>query len=135
VGLQVVREQHRLRVLKMRASRHDRARVGFGLCHERVDHAEDLARDRARVIEQVHPYEGRDLVVAAASGTQLAAELGSDAGDERLLQSAVDVLVVRTGPQAAVGDAPREDVESVVHRVLFLDRQVARGRQRLRMGV
>ena len=76
--LQVVREQHRLGVLQVRASGHDRVGVRLGLRHERVDEAQDVAGDRARVVEQVHPHERRDLVVAAAAGAQLAAELGAD---------------------------------------------------------
>ena len=77
VRLQVVREQHRLRVLQVRAPGHDRVGVRLGLRHERVDDAQDVAGDRARVIEEVHPHQGRDLVVAAAAGAQLAAELGT----------------------------------------------------------
>ena len=95
--LQVVREQHRLRVLQVRATRHDRVGVRLGLRHDRVDDTQDVARDRARVIEQVHPHERRDLVVAAAAGAELAAELGSDDADERLLERAVHVLVVGPG--------------------------------------
>ena len=77
VRLQVVREQDRLRVLQVRAPGHDRVRVGFGLSDEGIDDAEDVARDRARVVEQVHPHQRGDLIVAAATGTQLAAELGT----------------------------------------------------------
>ena len=103
--LQVVGEQHRLRVLQVRASGHDRLGVRLGLRDEGVDEAQDVACDRARVVEQVHPHERRDLVVAAAAGAQLAAELGTDVCDERLLERAVHVLVVRTGLQRPVGDA------------------------------
>ena len=52
--------------------------VRLGLRDDRVDEPQDVARDRARVIEQVHPHEGRDLVVAAAARAELAAELGAD---------------------------------------------------------
>ena len=95
--LQVVREQDRLRVLQVRAPGHDRVRVRLGLRDDRVDETQDVARDRARVVEQVHPHEGGDLVVAAAAGAELAAELGSDDADERLLERAVHVFVGRVG--------------------------------------
>jgi hypothetical protein len=45
VSLQMVGQQHRLRVLQVRPPRHDRVGVGFGLRDECVDEPEDLARD------------------------------------------------------------------------------------------
>jgi hypothetical protein len=44
VGLQVVREQHRLRVLQVRAPGHDRIGVRLGLRDDGVDQPEDVAR-------------------------------------------------------------------------------------------
>ncbi len=49
VGEQVVREQDGLRVLQVGAPRHDRLGMRLGLGHERVDDAEEIARDDAGV--------------------------------------------------------------------------------------
>ena len=95
VRLQVVREEDRLRVLQVGAAGHDGVRVRLGLSDDRVDQTQDVARDRARMIEQEHPHEGGDLVVAAAAGAELAADLRPDDADERLLERAVDVFVGR----------------------------------------
>ncbi len=111
MGEQVVREQDGLRVLQVGAPRHDRLGMRLGLGHERVDDAEEIARDDAGVIEQVQTHERRDLVVAAAPRPQLAAELGTDLGDEGGLERAVHVFVAGSRLQSAVLHARRERVE------------------------
>ena len=102
-------EQNRLRVPQVRAARHDRVGVRLGLRDDRVDETQDVARDRAGVVEHIHPHERRDLVVAAAPARELAAELGPDLAEEcGGLECAVHVLVAGARTQSAVLDAPRE---------------------------
>ena len=131
----MVRECHRLGMLQMRAAGHDGVLVGFGLRDDRVDDAQDVAGDRARVIEQIHAHECRDLVVAAAAGAELAAELGTDDRDERLFEGTVHVFVGRTGAQCSVGDAARQHVEALVHGTLLLGGEIAGRGERLRVCV
>ena len=128
-------EEDRLRVLQMRAPRHDRFGMRLGLRDDRIDEAQDVTGDRARMIEQVHPHEGGDLIVAASSGAQLAAELGTHGTQERRLESAVDILIAGARTQRAVLDAARQRVETFVHRPLFVGGEVARRGERLRVRV
>ena len=109
--------------------------VRLGLRDDGVDETKDVARDRAGVIQQVHPHERRDLVVAAAAGAQLAAELRPDDADERLLERAVDVFVAGDRRQRAIGDPASELIEAGMHRPLLVGGEVAGGGERLRVGV
>ena len=59
------------------------------------------ADDLADVVTQVQPQVGRDLVVAAAAGAQLAAER-ADPLEQPALERGVDVLVVGRRPELAV---------------------------------
>jgi hypothetical protein len=99
VGLQVVGQQDRLRVLQVGAPRHDRLGVRLGLRHDGVDDPQEVAGDHAGVVEQVQPHEGGDLIVAAATRAELAAERRTDLGDEGGFQRAVHVLIRRLGDQ------------------------------------
>ena len=110
-----MREQDRLRVLQVRAAGHDGVRMRAGLRGDRVDQLHDAVPDRVRVVEQVHPDEGGDLVVAAAARAQPASELGADRLDQRPFEGAVHVLVVRRGHEVARLDPPGDDVEPLVH--------------------
>ena len=56
-------------------ARHRGAEVRLRLRGDRVDEVDHVVGDRPGVVEQVQPDEGGDLVVAAAAGAQLAAEL------------------------------------------------------------
>ncbi len=87
------------------------------------------------MIEQVQTHERRDLVVAAAPRPQLAAELGTDLGDEGGLERAVHVFVAGSRLQSAVLHARRERVEAGVHPTLLVAVEVSRLREGARMRV
>jgi hypothetical protein len=93
VGQQVVAEQHRLRVLQVRAPRHDRAVVRLGLTGQRVDEVEHAGGDHAGVVAQEGTEERRHLVVARAARAQAAAHVGTDLDEQQPLEGTVDVLV------------------------------------------
>ncbi|OEI70206.1 Uncharacterized protein Cus16_0832 [Curtobacterium sp. ER1/6] len=121
---QVVREEHGLSVLQVRPARHDRRRVLARLLGDRVDEVDDEPSDAATVVEHVHAAERRDLVVAAPSRPELAAELGAEVRDEQALEGAVDVLVAVVGEQRTVGVGGLEPVEAAEHAVELVRGQV-----------
>ena len=90
------------------------AEVGLGLAGQRIDQVEQQAADRERVVEQVAPEQGRDLVVAGPSRAQLAADVGADLLDQQSLEGAVHVLVGRVRYDGAGRDAVGEHVEPPV---------------------
>ena len=86
--------------------------------------------DRVRVVEQVHPDERGDLVVAAAARAQRASELGADGLDERAFEGAVHVLVAPAWRRARrTRCAGSTHVQPLVHRRLVGRRQVTRRRR------
>ena len=108
-------EEHGLGVLQVRAAGHDRGAVRVGLCGERVDEVHELLPDRGGMVLEVQPHERGDLVVAAASGAELAAELGADDADQCGLEGAVHVLVGVARDDLARGDPGLERVDAREH--------------------
>ena len=102
VGQQVVRQEHGLRVLEVRAPGHDRRRGAPPACP-----ASTSTRSSTRpaivpgVVAQVGPEERGDLVVARAPGPEPTADLGTDLVEQQPLEGAVDVLVGGRGHQLA----------------------------------
>ncbi len=111
----VVGEEHGLGVLEVGAARHRGVRVGLGEADQGVLEVEHQAADGLRVVPQVHPEEGGDLVVAGASGPQLAAEVGAEALQQAAFQGGVDVLVGDGAGEGAGLDVGEQPVEPVVH--------------------
>ena len=136
VGEQVVREQNRLGMLQMGAARHRVAEVGVRLRGDRVDERHQLVRDGRGMVEQVQPDQGGDLVVAAASGAELAAELRPGDPDQLALQGAVHVFIGVGRDDAAVEDGGFEPVEGGRHPTRFVVGEVSGCREgrRVRPG-
>ncbi len=127
---QVVGQEDRLGVLQVRASRHDRGRMLCGTIGDDADQLRDLRRDRVGMVEQVEPHESCDLVVAAAAGAQLAAELRTKSGHQLALQREVHILIGVTRTDRAVGD-PRVDlVDAGEHPLELVGGQEARRGER-----
>ena len=82
----VVREQDRLSVLKVRAARHGNTEVLLGAGNENLDELRDHVVDDVCLVEQVGANQCCDLVVAAATGANLAAELRACDLDEAALE-------------------------------------------------
>lgn len=108
-------EEHRLGVLEVGAAGHGHVRVGLGEAHQRVLEFGEQAAEDPGVVAQVHPEEGGDLVVAGASGAELAAEVGAEPLQQAALQGGVDVLVGDGAGERAVGDVRLQLVESGQH--------------------
>ena len=110
-----MREQHRLGVLEVSAPRHRHPEVAIGLCHKGIDDVEHEGRDRAGLVTQVHPEEGRHLVVARTTGPQPAADVGTGSFDEAPLQRGVDVLVAGLRHELPRLDVGAQGLEAVEH--------------------
>ncbi|CAM5744773.1 hypothetical protein SHIRM173S_10772 [Streptomyces hirsutus] len=108
-------EKHRLGVLEVGAAGHGRLRVGLGEADEGVLEVGDQAAERAGVVPQVHPEQGRDLVVPRAAGAQFAAEVGAEALQQAAFQGGVHVLVGDGAGERAVGDVRLQPVEALDH--------------------
>ena len=116
VGEQVVRQQHRLGVLEVRAARHGHPEVPLGLRRQRLDQLAHQLGDLAAVVAEEQPEQGRDLVVAGPAGPEPTAEVGAEALDQPALQRGVDVLVVGLGDELTRGDVGGQGVDAVEER-------------------
>ena len=84
VGHQVVAEGDGLRALQMGVARHDRGGIGLRLVKERFEQRLRIGLDLADRIHQVKPEVDRHLVVAAARGVQLLADIAHPLCELRL---------------------------------------------------
>ena len=116
VGEQLVREQHRLRVLHVRHARRGQVPAGVRLGDQRGLQLDEPADDEPGVVTQVQPQVGGYLVVAAAAGAQLAAE-GTEPLEQATLERGVHVLVGHRGPERSLLHRGVEVVERLEHRV------------------
>lgn len=112
---QVVGKQQRLRVLQVRAPRHDRGRVRLRLRHERVEQLHHLVLNTCSVVDQIQPHKRRDLVIAAPTRAKLAAELRADRVHEFSFEREVHVFVFGAGADTALPDSPIDRIETRQH--------------------
>jgi hypothetical protein len=73
-----------------------------------------VAHDRARVVAEVEPQVGRDLVVARPSGAELATQV-AQLLEQAAFESGVHVLVRDVRAERAVGDLGTQLVERTEH--------------------
>src|SRR5215218_10448613 len=107
-------EDDRLCRLQMGEARGERTEMLAGLCDERIGEIDDALAELARLVAEIELEVVRGLVVARASGPELAAER-TEALAEAALEKAVYVLVLFGGRDAAGseilgdGDEARHD--------------------------
>src|SRR4051812_28344100 len=106
-----MREDDRLCRLQMGKARGERTKMLAGLCDERVGEIEDALAEPARLVAEIELEVVRRLVVARASGPELAAER-AEAFAEAALEKAVHVLVLFAGRDAAGSEILRDGGEA-----------------------
>ena len=133
MGEQQMPERDRLGVLHVRHARRSDLDVGTRLAGERVGERGDLAHDTAHGVAQVQPQVGRHLIVAAAPGSQLAAERAEPL-EQPAFERGVDVLVLDRRAESACGDVGFEPVERTEERLQLVLGQQPRAMQHPGMG-
>ena len=134
VRQQVVAEQHRLGMLEMGAARHRHTEVAIRLREKGIDGIEHATGEVVGLLAEVHPEQGRDLVIAGAARAQTSADMGAGALDQAPLQGGVHVLVVLGGSEGAGDDICFELVQAGQHRRECVVVEEASGREDLRVG-
>src|SRR5580658_322705 len=111
---ELMSEQDWLRMLHVRHPRRWGVMMPLRLADQRELKLDQPGADDPHLVAQVEPQVGGDLVVSAAAGTQLAAEL-ADALQQAALERRVDVLVMRRRPEATGPAGPPEVLERGDH--------------------
>jgi hypothetical protein len=97
---QLVRQQHRLRMLQVRHARNGGVLVPLSLPDERPLEFSEPRGDNPDLVPQVQAQVRGDLVIAAPAGSQLATQLPGSL-QEAALQRSMHVLVFRGRPERA----------------------------------
>ena len=98
---QVVGDEDGLGVLHVGTSRHDGVSRALGLADEGLSDVENATSQVARLFTQIHANEGSDLVVARASGAQLAAQGRARPLNQAALERGVHVFIVGAGNEGS----------------------------------
>ena len=93
-----------------------RVEVRLGLAEQRVDQVGTASGEHARVVAQVHPDQGGDLVVAGAAGAQPAAELRADRSIRPRSRAPCTSSSVGAGAKAPGDHVGVQDVQRRQHR-------------------
>jgi hypothetical protein len=116
VCTQVMREQHRLSMLKVRPAGHRCVRVRLRLVEQRVNHLKGPGSDPACRVTKPHSQQRRNLIVPGTAGTQPTAEIRASPLDQAPLQGGVHVLILRCWNERAGIDIGIEVVQRAEHR-------------------
>jgi hypothetical protein len=116
MGQQLMRQQHRLRRLRVRLTRHRGVRMRLRLRDKRIHDVEHAAGDHAHCITQPHPEQRGHLVVPRTAGPQPATDLGPDPLDQSTLERAVHVLIGFGRDEGAGRDIVGQPRQAVQHR-------------------
>ena len=101
MGQQVVGDEDGLGMLHVGTSRHDGVSRALGLADEGLSDVENATSQVARLFTQIHANEGSDLVVARASGAQLAAQGRARPLNQAALERGVHVFIVGAGNEGS----------------------------------
>jgi hypothetical protein len=118
----------------MGAARHRHTEVAIRLREKGIDDIEHATGEVLGLLAEVHPEQGRDLVIAGAARAQTSADMGAGALDQAPLQGGVHVLVVLGGSEGAGDDICFELVQAGQHRRECVVVEEASGREDLRVG-
>ena len=112
VGQQVMGKHNGLRLLQMGEARADALHMLLGLLNQRLLQTQHLVGDGARMVAQEQAQIIGRLVIARASGTQLAAQ-GAQALGQYAFDKGVYVLVIQGGMQAPGGKILTDAVQGL----------------------
>ena len=129
----VVSQRDRLRFLQMGEARHECIDV---LLHDPLQHLQKLAQQMVGVLHfsaHIEPHIQGDLVIPAASGVQLLADV-SDPVDQVRLHEAVDILILRCDLQCPALHIRKDTGQPLQNLIALLIRQNLLLRQHPDMG-
>jgi len=127
-----VAEEHRLRLPQMGIARHQGIQMRFGLGDDGLLQRPQALIDVVDGFQQEQPHVGGHLVVAGATGVQLAGGIPSQFV-QPALDGGVDVLVTRLHLEGAGGELGAHSLQPVDQRVTLNVADEAGVRQRSRI--
>ena len=133
VGQPIVGGQHRLGTLQVRVGGQNAALVLVGPSHEGPLQGDHPRVDPVDGLADPQPQVGRNLVVAAAGGVQLAADV-AQAIDQCPLDVHVDVFQLDAEREAALLNFLADFAERLLNLLAFVDSEQADFGQHLGMG-
>jgi hypothetical protein len=118
---QVVRKSNRLSVLEVSAARHCYAEVLLRSRDQDLNEFGNQLGNHGGLVKKVGADQGCNLVVATATGTDLAAKFNTGNFDKSALKRRVNILVGLLGNKATLYDAVVEFNEASVKLLVLGD--------------